>query len=154
MTTLDQEIIEHMANPQNYGSMENPDAIGIGENPENGEQVIIYLRVHENKQGDSVIEEIKFQAIGCMTTVVAGSIITGEANGIDFATGEDLISVTLGMLDGVPPEEAACSEMVAVSLRAAMDTYRAKKNDPDHGTIRYKIENSCTVPQTNEENAQ
>jgi nitrogen fixation NifU-like protein len=146
MTALDQEIIEHMANPQNYGSMENPDAIGIGENPDNGEQVIIYLRVHENEQGDPVIDDIKFQAIGCMTTVVAGSIITGEANGIDFKTGEDLISVTLGMLEDVPPEEAACSEMVAVSLKAAMDTYRAKQNDPDHGTITYKIENNCTVP--------
>jgi nitrogen fixation NifU-like protein len=151
MTALDQEIIEHMANPKNYGSMENPDAIGIGENPENGEQVIIYLRVRDNAEGEPVIEDIKFQAIGCMTTVVAGSIITGEANGIDFGTGEELISVTLGMLDGVPPEEAACSEMVAVSLKAAMDTYRAKKSDPQHGTITYKIENNCTVPETNEE---
>ena len=122
MTALDQEIIEHMANPKNYGSMENPDAIGIGENPDNGEQVIIYLRVHENEQGDPVIDDIKFQAIGCMTTVVAGSIITGEANGIDFKTGEDLISVTLGMLEDVPPEEAACSEMVARKSRKSSKT--------------------------------
>ncbi len=144
MTALDQEIIDHMANPKNYGSMEQADAMGIGENPENGEKVIIYLRV--NDEGDSPqIEDIRFQAIGCMTTVVAGSIITGEAKGIDFETGKELISVTLGMLDDVPAEEAACSEMVAVSLQAAMDTYNAKKADPDHGTITYKIENSCEV---------
>ena len=144
MTELDQEIIEHMANPKNYGNMEQADAIGIGENPENGEKVIIYLRV--NDEGESPqIEDIRFQAIGCMTTVVAGSIITGEAKGIDFETGKELISVTLGMLDNVPAEEAACSEMVAVSLQAAMDTYNAKKADPDHGTITYKIENSCEV---------
>ncbi len=144
MTALDQEIIDHMANPKNYGSMEQADAMGIGENPENGEKVIIYLRV--NDEGDSPqIEDIRFQAIGCMTTVVAGSIITGEARGIDFETGKELISVTLGMLDDVPAEEAACSEMVAVSLQAAMDTYNAKKADPDHGTITYKIENSCEV---------
>ena len=144
MTVLDQEIIDHMANPKNYGTMEQADAIGIGENPENGEKVIIYLRV--NDEGESPqIEDIKFQAIGCMTTVVAGSIITGEAKGIDFETGKELISVTLGMLDGVPAEEAACSEMVAVSLQAAMDTYKAKKADPDHGTITYRIENSCEI---------
>ncbi len=144
MTALDQEIIDHMANPKNYGTMEQADAIGIGENPENGEKVIIYLRV--NDKGDSPqIEDIRFQAIGCMTTVVAGSIITGEAKGIDFETGKELISVTLGMLEDVPAEEAACSEMVAVSLQAAMDTYNAKKADPDHGTITYKIENSCEV---------
>jgi nitrogen fixation NifU-like protein len=144
MTALDQEIIEHMANPRNYGTMEQADAIGIGENPENGEKVIIHLRVNDEGE-EPVIEDIRFQAIGCMTTVVAGSIITGEAKGIDFATGRDLISVTLGMLDDVPPEEAACSEMVALSLQAAMDTYTAQKTDPDHGTIMYKIENSCVV---------
>ncbi len=146
MTALDQEIIDHMANPRNYGTMEEPDAIGIGENPENGEKVIIYLRIRE-ENGQPTIEDIKFQAIGCMTTVVAGSIITGEAKGIDFKTGDELISVTLGMLDGVPPEEAACSEMVALSLQAAMDTYKQKKADPDFGTITYKIENSCVIPE-------
>jgi len=150
MTQLDQEIIDHMANPKNYGSMEEADAIGIGENPENGEKVIIYLRVNE-EEGTPRIEDIKFQAIGCMTTVVAGSIITGEAKGIDFGTGEELIAATLGMLDGVPPEEAACSEMVAVSLQAAMDTYQAKKSDPAHGTITYKIENNCTIPEETEQ---
>ena len=144
MTQLDQEIIDHMANPKNYGSMEEPDAIGIGENPENGEKVIIYLRV--NNEGDAPqIKDIKFQAIGCMTTVVAGSIITGEAKGIDFGTGEELIGATLGMLDGVPPEEAACSEMVALSLQAAMDTYMAKQDKKDFGTITYKIENNCVI---------
>ncbi len=146
MTQLDEEIIAHMTNPRNYGSMDNPDAIGIGENPENGEKVITYLRI-KDEDGNPVIDDIKFQAIGCMTTVVAGSIITGEAKGIDFQMGDQLIAATLGMLDGVPPEEAACSEMVAVSLRAAMDTYNAKKEDPEHGTISYKIENNCTIPE-------
>ena len=151
MTQLDQEIIEHMANPRNYGSMEQADAIGIGENPENGEKVIIQLRV--NDEGDQpVINDIKFQAIGCMTTVVAGSIITGEAKGIDFETGRELIAVTLGMLDNVPAEEAACSEMVALSLQAAMDTYNGKKTDPDFGTVSYKIENSCVVKEDTNEN--
>lgn len=146
MTALDQEIIDHMANPRNYGTLEQADAIGIGENPDNGEKVIIHLRVNEEGE-QPVIEDIKFQAIGCMTTVVAGSIITGEAKGIDFDTGRELIGVTLGMLDGVPPEEAACSEMVALSLQAAMDTYNQKKENPDFGTITYKIENSCVIPE-------
>ncbi len=141
---FDNEIIEHMANPNNYGSIEEADAIGIGENPQNGEKVIIYLKV----SGDSTnptIEDIKFQAIACMTTVVAGSIITGEAKGIDFDMGEQLISVTLGMLDNVPPEEAACSEMVALALKGAMDNYRLKQEGKESAGVVYKIENSCTI---------
>jgi nitrogen fixation NifU-like protein len=140
---VDRELVEHMANPHNYGSLEDPDAIGIGENPENGEKVIIYLKVEE-ENGTPRIEEIRFQAIACMTTVVAGSIITKEAEKIDFPTAEELIAVTLGMLENYPPEEAACSEMVAVALKAAMDTYEAKKSDPEIPAIVYKIEQSCT----------
>ncbi len=144
MTEVDAELIAHMSDPKNYGSMESPDAIGIGENPENGEKVIIYLRVTDS-DGEPLIEDIRFQAIGCMTTVVAGSVVTQEAKGITFAVGEHLVGATLGMLENVPPEDAACSEMVALSLQAAMDTYSNKQKDPNFGTITYKIEHSCTT---------
>ena len=144
---VDEELVQHMANPHNYGSLEEPDAVGIGENPENGEKVIIYLDVAE-EEGRPRIEEIRFQAIACMTTVVAGSIITHEAEKIDFDTAEELIAVTLGMLENYPPEEAACSEMVAVALKAAMDTYRAKKGNPEIPAIVYKIEQSCAPEPT------
>jgi len=148
MTKVDQELIDHMSNPRNYGSMDDADAIGIGENPENGEKVIIYLRVRETNPPH--IEDIRFQAIGCMTTVVAGSIITEEAKGIDFDTGEELVAATLGMLESVPPEEAACSEMVALALKASMDTYSAKAENPDIPALIYKIENSCAIQEESE----
>jgi len=144
MTEVDAELIAHMSDPKNYGTLENADAIGIGENPENAEKVIIHLRVA--KRDDLLlIEDIRFQAIGCMTTVVAGSVVTQEAKGIDFSMAEQLIAATLGMLEDVPPEDAACSEMVALSLQAAMDTYKGKQRDRNFGTITYKIENSCTT---------
>jgi len=146
---IDNEIIEHMANPKNYGTLDNANAIGIGENPDNGERVIIYLLVLEEDNESPFIEDIKFQAVGCMTTVVAGSIITNEAKGVDFDTAEELIAVTLGMLENVPPEQAACSEMVALSLKAAMDTYFKKKENPEIPALMYKIENNC-IPQNEE----
>jgi len=140
---IDNELIEHMSNPNNYGRFENPDSIGIGENPLNGEKVIIYLKV--TKQGDDfVIEQIAFEAIACMTTVVAGSIITNEAKGISFAKAEELIAVTLGMLEHVPPEQAACSEMVAVALKAAMDGFKLSLKEGKQQTLIYKIEQSCS----------
>jgi nitrogen fixation NifU-like protein len=144
MTEVDAELIAHMSDPKNYGRLEEPDAIGIGENPENGEKVIIYLRIIQ-EENIPQIEDIKFEAIGCMTTVVAGSVVTQEAKGISFPRAEELIAVTLGMLEHVPPEDAACSEMVALSLQAAMDTYRSKQLDASFGSITYKIENSCVV---------
>lgn len=138
------QLMEHMMNPQNYGTLEDANAQGIGKNPENGEKVLIHLKVIE-KEGKPFIEDIRFQAIGCTTTVVAGSIITAEAKGIDFDRAEDIIAYTLGMLDRVPPEEAACSEMVAVALKAAMDVYLKRKDDPDYPMISYLIQKSCEV---------
>lgn len=138
----DEQLMKHMMNPQNYGEIENSDATGMGKNPLNGEKVAIYLKVKE--ADDPIIEEIKFQAIGCSTTIVAGSIITSEAKGVTFSRAEELISITLGMLDNVPPEDAACSEMVALALQASIDTYRARENDSDFPMISYKISTDCT----------
>ncbi len=143
MTKLDREIIGHMANPNNYGRIEDADSIGIGENPLNGEKVILYINVA--KDGNTfVISDIAFEAIACMTTVVAGSIITQEARDVTFETAEELIAVTLGMLENVPPEEAACSEMVAVALKAAMDGYILSQESGEKKSLIYKIEQSCS----------
>ena len=144
MVDVDIELIEHMSNPHNYGRIENAHTIGIGENPENGEKVIVYIEV--NKKDDKLfIKDIKFEAIACMTTVVAGSIITSEAKGISFEKAEELIAVTLGMLENYPPEQAACSELVAVALKAAVDGYINFQKSGKKETLIYKIEQSCSI---------
>ena len=142
---FDSVLLEHMMEPKNYGELESHNSEGIGKNPENGEKVIVFLDV---KGSDPTIEDISFQAIGCMTTVTAGSIITSEAKGLTFKKAQDLIAATLGILDDVPPEEVACSEMVVLALKAAMDTYMERRKDFEFPVISYKIENSC-YPQNN-----
>jgi len=143
------QLMEHMMNPQNYGEMKDNDAIGMGKNPKNGEKVAIYIKV--NKEGEEpIIEDVSFQAIGCTTTIVAGSIVTSEARGITFTRAGELVSVTLGMLDNVSPEDAACSEMVALALRASIDTYLEREKDSDFPMISYMINTDCTPKEENE----
>jgi len=144
------QLVEHMMNPQNYGEMKDNDAIGMGKNPQNGEKVAIYLKVNK-EQEEPVIEDISFQAIGCTTTVVSGSIITSEAKGITFSRADDLISVTLGMLENLPPEDAACTEMVALALKAAMDTYKEREKDSNFPMISYHINTDCTPKEEGED---
>jgi len=145
----DAQLMEHMMNPKNYGEMENSDAIGMGKNPQNGEKVAIYIKVKE--ENEPTIEDISFQAIGCSTTIVAGSIITSEAKGVTFKRAGELISITLGMLDNVPPEDAACSEMVALALQASIDTYIERQKDSDFPMISYIIKTDCTPKEEKEE---
>jgi len=146
--TMDAQLIEHMMSPKNYGTLENADANGIGKNPENGEKVAIAIKIGKD-ESLPYIDDIRFQAIGCTTTVVAGSMLTEEAKGLHFQGIEDLIDTTIKFLDKIPEEDAACTEMVALAIKAAVDTYKMQENDPDYPTITYKVKNSC-VPKEEE----
>ncbi len=139
---MDAQLIEHMMNPKNYGTLEGADVQGIGKNPENGEKVAIYLRVGKDED-QPYVEDIRFQAIGCTTTVVAGSMLTEEAKGLNFNGIKNLVDATIKLLDKLPSEDAACSEMVALAIKAAVDTYEKRQEDPDYPIITYKIVNSC-----------
>ncbi len=138
----DKLVMEHMMNPQNYGKIEDSNSVGMGKNPQNGEKVAIYLKVKDGD--DPLIEDISFQAIGCTTTIVAGSLITAEAKGIHFSRAEELVSATLGLLENQTPEDAACTEMVALALKASLDTYRERQKDSDFPMISYHINTDCT----------
>ncbi len=147
--TADALVMEHMMNPKNYGKIEEADSVGMGKNPQNGEKVAIYLKVKE--ESDPLIEDISFQAIGCTTTVVAGSLITSEARGIHFSRAEELVSATLGLLENQTPEDAACTEMVALALKASLDTYVERQKDKDFPMISYHINNDCTPKEESED---
>ncbi|SFV64598.1 Iron-sulfur cluster assembly scaffold protein IscU/NifU-like [hydrothermal vent metagenome] len=147
--TADALVVEHMMNPRNYGKIEDSDSVGMGKNPQNGEKVAIYLKVKEGE--DPLIEDISFQAIGCTTTIVAGSLITTEAKGIHFSRAEELVSATLGLLENQSPEDAACTEMVALALKASLDTYTERQKDKDFPMISYHINNDCTPKEESED---
>jgi len=146
--SMDAQLIEHMMNPKNYGTLEGADAQGIGKNPENGEKVAIYIRVGKDEE-ELYVDDIRFQAIGCTTTVLAGSMLTEEAKGLNFNGVQNLVEATMKLLDRLPPEDAACSEMVALAIKAAVDTYEKRKSDPDYPVITYKVVNSCVPKDDN-----
>ena len=152
--SMDALLIEHMMNPKNYGSLEGSDAEGIGKNPDNGEKVAIYITVGTDET-DPYVKDIRFQAIGCTTTVVAGSMLTEEAKGLNFKGVYALVDATMKLLDRLPPEDAACSEMVALAIKAAVDTYVERQKDSEYPVVTYQIVHSC-VPKdenTNNENS-
>jgi nitrogen fixation NifU-like protein len=147
--TVDTQLVEHMMNPKNYGTLEASDTQGIGKNPENGEKVVVYMRIGEEEESPYVAD-IRFQAIGCATTVVAGSMLTEEAKGLNFKGIAHLIEATMQLLERVPEEDAACSEMVALAIQAAIDTYMKRKEEPDYPVITYKVARSCVPKEQGE----
>ncbi len=146
--TMDAQLIEHMMNPKNYGTLAASNAEGIGKNPENGEKVAVYLRVLDDEE-QPYVDDIAFQAIGCTTTVVAGSMLTEEAKGLNLNGVYNLVDATMKLLDRLPPEDAACSEMVALAIKAAADTYVKRREDPEYPAVTYQVKYSCVVKEEN-----
>ncbi len=138
---LKDEYIDHMMHPRNYGVIEAYSGKGIGKNPHNNELVELYLLLDK----DENIQDIKFQAIGCMSTVVTGSIFTDIVKGESIYEAEDVADEFLKKLDNAPKEERACAEMVAKSFMAAELNYLHQKEGKEEKEYTLLISENCVT---------
>jgi NifU-like protein involved in Fe-S cluster formation len=65
MPIYSKKIIEHFKNPRNVGKIKNPSAIGEAGNLLCGDLMKLYLKIGKNKKGEEIIEDIKFETLGC-----------------------------------------------------------------------------------------
>ena len=119
---LKDEYIDHMMNPRNYGYILNYSGNGIGKNPNNNELVELYIVVE-----DDILKEMKFQAIGCATTITGGSIFTDMIRGESIKEALDVTNHVMKKLESAPAEERACGEMVAMAFLASVKNYENRK---------------------------
>lgn len=120
-----EEVIKHFTNPKNMGSMENPDGVGVAGNIACGDEMKIYIKIK-----DDIIEDIKFETLGCAAAIATSSMITELAKGktIDEAkkiTRQDVASA----LGSLPPIKMHCSNMAADALHKAIEDYKRKFKD-------------------------
>ncbi|OFW68418.1 MAG: Fe-S cluster assembly scaffold protein NifU [Actinobacteria bacterium RBG_13_63_9] len=116
-------VMEHFRNPRNMGSIEDPDGVGEVGNPQCGDMMRITIKVK-----DDVLEDVKFQTLGCGAAVATSSMVTQMAKGkkLDeaLAITNKIVAEALG---GLPPAKMHCSNLAADGLRAAIDDYRARR---------------------------
>ena len=116
-------VREHFRNPRNMGSIEDADGVGEVGNPQCGDMMRITIKVK-----DDVLEDIKFQTLGCGAAVATSSMVTEMAKGKSL---EEAITISnkavAEALGGLPPAKMHCSNLAADGLRAAIDDYRAKQ---------------------------
>ncbi len=114
-----EKVMEHFRNPRNMGEMDDPDGVGKVGNPRCGDVMFIYIRV----EGD-VIEDIKFQTMGCGAAVATSSVTTEMAMGKHI---EEALKIerkeVADALDGLPPQKMHCSNLAAEGLRDAIRDY-------------------------------
>ena len=76
---------------------------------------------------DDVLEDVKFQTLGCGAAVATSSMVTEMAKGKKL---DEALTITnkavAEALGGLPPAKMHCSNLAADGLRAAIDDYRAR----------------------------
>lgn len=123
------KVIEHFTRPKNQGKIKNASGVGIVGNPVCGDLMKIYIKVKRNKKNKEVIDDIKFETLGCASAIAASSMITELAKG--KIIGEALKinrNDVAEALEGLPPIKMHCSNLASEGLHAAIENYKKKNN--------------------------
>lgn len=124
-----EKVISHFKDPHNMGKMKNPDAAGQVGNPVCGDMMRIYLKVKKNKKGENIIDDIKFETLGCVAAIATSSMITDLAKGKTFEEAEKIkFSNVEKSLGSLPPVKLHCADLAVKALRKAIENYKEKTN--------------------------
>jgi nitrogen fixation protein NifU and related proteins len=118
-TQYSSKVMEHFANPQNVGEIEDADGIGNVGNPVCGDIMRMTIKVE-----NGVIVDAKFKTFGCgaaiATSSMATELIKGKTIAEALAITNDVVAESLG---GLPPVKMHCSVLAEQALKSALDDY-------------------------------
>lgn len=73
-----QRILDHYRNPQNYGTIDDPDVNYEDVNPSCGDEIEMYAIVNEDEE----VVDVKFDGQGCAISQASASLLTEEVKGM------------------------------------------------------------------------
>lgn len=119
-------VMDHFRNPRNMGEI--PDASGVGQvgNPVCGDIMKMYLKIGK-KEGKEVIEDVKFQTLGCGAAIATSSMVTEMVKGKTLEEALEISNRAVAeALGGLPPVKMHCSNLAADAIHEAIADYRKK----------------------------
>lgn len=122
------KVLQHFTHPHNQGKIKNPDAEVMVGNPRCGDLMKFYIKVKKNKKGQEIIQDAKFETLGCGAAIATSSVATELAIGktldeVMKLTRDDIIQ-ELGEL---PPAKIHCSVLADKGLHKAIEEYKKIK---------------------------
>ncbi|MDO8524307.1 MAG: iron-sulfur cluster assembly scaffold protein [bacterium] len=125
------KVIQHFNKPHNYGKMKNPDGIGEVGNMICGDLMKLYIKVNQNKKGQDIIKDIKFETFGCLAAIASSSMLTDLVKGktLEEAVSFDRKEI-VQELGGLPPIKIHCSVLAGDALIEAIHDYLTKNKKP------------------------
>jgi len=139
-----EKVMEHFANPQNAGVIENPDAMGEVGSVICGDIMKISLAIDDATE---TIEDIKFQTFGCGAAIAVSSVFTEMVKGLTMRealaiSNDDVVTE----LEGLPAVKVHCSVLAEEGMAVAIQSYYEAHPDktPPEG-LAEKIEHLKSV---------
>ena len=120
-------VMDHFRNPRNMGEI--PDADGVGQvgNPTCGDIMKMYIKVGK-KDNQEVIDDVKFQTLGCGAAIATSSMVTEMVKGKTLDQAQTVTNQAVDeALGGLPPVKMHCSNLAADAVHAAIEDYQKKK---------------------------
>mgnify|MGYP001610324215 FL=1 len=125
------KVLQHFNKPHNYGKMKNPDGVGQVGNAYCGDIMKLYIKVAQDKKGQDIIKDVKFETFGCLAAIASSSMLTDLVKGktLEQAIGFDRKEI-INELGGLPPIKIHCSVLAGDALIEAIHDYLAKNKKP------------------------
>ena len=120
-----EDVIELYRDKVNVGVIDNPD-VNLAHTGPCGDTMKIYLRI-----SDDVVEDAKFQYLGCPGAASSGSAITRI---VKHKTLEEAKKINeqdiLQNLGGLPESKLHCPTLAVTTLQKAIAKYKERKRTP------------------------
>jgi len=115
------------------GKIENPDGLGVAGNIACGDEMTICIKIKKTDGDDrenDIIDDIKFETLGCAAAIATSSMITELAKGKTIREAKQVSRKDVAEeLGGLPPIKMHCSNMAADALYKAIDNYLEKEKN-------------------------
>lgn len=120
------KVIQHFTRPHNQGKIKNPDGVGVVGNPVCGDIMKIYIKIKKGKK--EIIQDIKFETLGCAAAISTSSMITELAKGKTIQEAKKITRNDIAeALEGLPPVKMHCSNLASDALKKAIENYRGRQ---------------------------
>jgi nitrogen fixation NifU-like protein len=120
------KMMEHFMNPRNRGKIKNPSGMGMVGNPICGDLMKIYIKV-KDKKGKEVLDDIKFETLGCASAIATSSMVTELAKGKTLEEAKKISKKDVAdALEGLPPIKMHCSNLAEEALKGAIKDYESR----------------------------
>ncbi len=126
MNLYEKNLINHYHNPKNYGTLNQPHFVIEEYNPSCGDRITIQGQIT-----NSVIQELRFTAEGCIISKATASLLTQNCIGKSIEFGSSLTNEDILNLIGISlgPLRLKCALMPLQALKCGLAKYTQKNRE-------------------------